>query len=155
MGGRLGVLDAPRTGLMHAHMGVTCLVCTSPGIMGSPYNSSTMSALGNVNSGAGKTLCRAWTINTNNGWCGLKGDNQIKPEINSGFESGIINADSQHCNSGTQGGRGKLTGRVAWGAAVCSHSHVWESSYTSYRSSNYSFSIPTAASHHPTSVSKI
>merc|ERR1712080_522054 len=139
-----------------AHMGVTCLVCTSPGIMGSPYNSSTMSALGNVNSGAGKTQTAepGLSILTMDG-VDSRGIIRLSPRLTLASSLGSSTQTPSTVTSGTQGGRGKLTGRVAWGAAVCSHSHVWESSYTSYRSSNYSFSIPTAASHHPTSVSKI
>lgn len=42
--------------------------------------------------------CEGWTLNTNNGWCALKKSSQIKPVINPGFESGIKNAGSDHCN---------------------------------------------------------
>merc|ERR1719193_3099870 len=33
--------------------------------------------------------CAGWTLNTNNGWCGLKADNQISKGTNDGFVSGM------------------------------------------------------------------
>ena len=35
--------------------------------------------------------CDAWTINTNNGWCALKREDQIKEKKNAGFVSGFKN----------------------------------------------------------------
>eukprot|EP00092_Neocalanus_flemingeri_P009028 GFUD01009714.1.p1 GENE.GFUD01009714.1~~GFUD01009714.1.p1 ORF type:complete len:399 (+),score=86.53 GFUD01009714.1:162-1358(+) len=35
--------------------------------------------------------CDAWTLNTNNGWCGLKRSNQVKEQKNKGFVSGYKN----------------------------------------------------------------
>jgi len=41
--------------------------------------------------------CAAWTLNTNNNWCGLKAHNQIRKGTNDGFVSGMIDRASHHC----------------------------------------------------------
>jgi len=41
--------------------------------------------------------CAAWTLNTNNGWCGLKAEDQIKKGTNDGFVSGVMDRNSPHC----------------------------------------------------------
>ena len=41
--------------------------------------------------------CSGWTLNTRNGWCAFKSEEQIKPVDNTGFESGIIDSSSQFC----------------------------------------------------------
>ena len=41
--------------------------------------------------------CAAWTLNTRNGWCGLKSTKQIKPTPKTGFESGILDGNSPFC----------------------------------------------------------
>ena len=45
----------------------------------------------------GTTDCAAWTINTANGWCAFKSKEQIKPKHSAGFESGILDGDSEFC----------------------------------------------------------
>ena len=46
--------------------------------------------------------CSGWTLNTRNGWCAFKSEEQIKPEIKTGFESGILDSSSQFCSGGAQ-----------------------------------------------------
>jgi len=41
--------------------------------------------------------CAAWTLNTRNGWCALKSKEQIKPETKEGFESAILDDNSEFC----------------------------------------------------------
>merc|ERR1712241_977498 len=36
--------------------------------------------------------CAGWTLNTGNGWCALKAENQIKRTDNQGFMSGLMNS---------------------------------------------------------------
>ena len=47
--------------------------------------------------------CVGWTLNTRNGWCAFKSEEQLKPETKTGFESGILDADSQFCISDVPG----------------------------------------------------
>ena len=48
--------------------------------------------------------CSGWTLNTRNGWCAFKSEEQIKPEIKTGFESGILDSSSQFCSGGDSQG---------------------------------------------------
>ena len=40
-----------------------------------------------------------WTLYTRNEWCTLKSEEQVKPESKPGFESEILDAQSQFCQS--------------------------------------------------------
>ena len=68
------------------------------------YNGEPIGEKFNVESAAdceaackGTRGCAAWTLNTRNGWCAFKSKEQIKPETNKGFESAILDNNSEFC----------------------------------------------------------
>jgi len=85
--------------------------CDLPGVYLTWHNGEPIEQFNNVGAGECKARCQenpncaGWTLNTNNGWCGLKRDNQIKVEDNSGFKSGILDSSSSHCSRQPRGKR--------------------------------------------------
>merc|ERR1711868_201015 len=69
--------------------------CRLPGTILNWHNGEPIGTRNNVDETGCKNACEstqdcaAWTLNTQNGWCALKAENQIKKGANSGFVSEI------------------------------------------------------------------